>query len=111
MSVLDKRRFESMKLFLIVNSFLLDRLENPTLGLQEMYRVLRPQGRIMIITPLNFQQATHWQAYYPASRLLQHCKDIGFTIVEYQAALPLEEPLDHHGNKICWNCIALVLSK
>ena len=96
---------------LVVNSFLLDRLAEPVRGLQEMYRVLRPHGRLILATPLNFKTADHWDQLYPAHKIHTLLIDMGFAIMEWQEDLLIHEPLDAHGNRITWKCIAVVAYK
>jgi ubiquinone/menaquinone biosynthesis C-methylase UbiE len=96
---------------LIVNSLLLDRLSDPIRGLQEMYRVLRPHGRLIMATPLNFQHADHWDRLYPAYKVREVLIDFGFTITAWQEDLLIHEPLDAHGNRITWKCVALAATK
>ena len=38
----------------VFSNFLLDRMKEPLEGLKEMKRVLKPDGKVIIITPLNF---------------------------------------------------------
>lgn len=96
---------------LIVSSFLLDRLSSPSKGLEEMYRVLRPQQSLILVSPLNFKEAEHWHSYYPPTKLQSIVKNIGFDIIEWQPTLIVSEPLDIHGNVITWSCIGAVLTK
>jgi len=103
--------FEDNSQNLILNSFLLDRLEDIGGGLNEMYRVLAPEGRIILISPLNFNKAAHWQNFYPPNKLLQFLKDMNFEILDWQANLLVSEPLDIHGNSIRWKVVAAVLRK
>lgn len=96
---------------LLLNSFLLDRLDNPTKGLVEMHRVLKPEGKLILITPLNFKQSRLWKDYYPAVKIVHLLQEIGFTILDWQEELLILEPLDIHGNAVHWNCLAFVASK
>ncbi len=96
---------------LIVNSFLLDRLDNPSKGLTEMYRVLRPNGKLILVTPLNFTHSNHWKTLYPPNKIYDLLIQIGFSILDWKDKLLIEEPLDFRGNKINWKCLAFVASK
>lgn len=96
---------------LVLNSFLIDRLENPRKGLEEMYRVLNPNGKLIIVTPLNFNKAAHWKMYYPPIQLLNILKEIGFDILDWKEGIIINEPLDFHGNIICWKCLGFVAKK
>lgn len=93
---------------LVLNSFLLDRLESPLEGLQEMYRVLKPKGKLILITPLNFNKAEHWQAFYPPETLNLVLKGVGFDILDSQEDVLIREPLDARGNIIQWKCLGVL---
>lgn len=103
--------FEADSQALVCSSFLLDRVKEPERALAEMYRVLRPGGRMILVTPLNFQQAAHWAAYYPLEKLLEFIRNKGFRILNWQEDLTVEEPLDGRGNFISWKVLALVAEK
>ena len=96
---------------LILNSFLIDRLENPMKGLEEMYRVLKPNGKLIVITPLNFKKTEHWKTFYPPIRLFNILKEIGFDLLEWKENIMINEPLDFHGNAVNWKCLAFVTTK
>ena len=96
---------------LVVNSFLLDRLEEPHNGLLEMHRVLKTGAKLIVVTPLNFKQAKHWERYYPSSKISELLKEIGFTIVDWDEDILVNEPLDRHGNYLSWKCLGFVVEK
>jgi ubiquinone/menaquinone biosynthesis C-methylase UbiE len=96
---------------LLLHSFLLDRLDEPLKALQEMYRILRPGGKMIFITPLNFQKKQHWEKLYPAIKLYQLLLQTGFTILDWQEDFRIREPLDARGNEIEWKCVGVVLEK
>jgi len=103
--------FDSNSQDLVVNSFLIDRLENTRIGIEELYRVLKPDGQVIGVTPLNFNKEEHWKMYYPGTQLLNVMKEIGFEIVDWKEGIVINEPLDFHGNGVRWNCIGFVLRK
>ena len=96
---------------LIVNSFLLDRLEEPVSSLGEMYRVLTPNGRLIMVTPLNFKQSQSWDALYPVSKIHDVLADIGYKILKWKEDILINEPLDVHGNLLQWKCLGVVAVK
>ena len=103
--------FEEHSQDLVLSSFLLDRLDKPTRGLEEMYRVLKPRGRLILVTPLNFQKAEHWEKFYPSSKLSNVLNEIGFDMVDIQDDIIIEEPLDRHANRVHWKCLGIVVEK
>lgn len=96
---------------LVVNSFLIDRLENPMQGLQEMYRVLKLNGKLIVITPLNFQKAEHWKIFFPPIKIANILTKIGFEILDWQEEIMINEPLDFRGNVVQWQCLGFVVTK
>jgi ubiquinone/menaquinone biosynthesis C-methylase UbiE len=103
--------FDNHSQDLVLSSFLFDRLESPTESLSEMYRVLKPNGKLILITPLNFNKPEHWNTYFPPSKLAELLKDIGFRIIDWQEAIVIEEPLDFRGNAIRWKCVGVLAGK
>jgi ubiquinone/menaquinone biosynthesis C-methylase UbiE len=103
--------FEDRSQDLVFSSFLLDRLEEPTKALEEMHRVLKVKGTLLLISPLNFNQAKHWKDYYPPTKIQETLHTIGFQILDWQENLLLKEPLDFRGNHIQWKCLAFAARK
>jgi len=96
---------------IVLHSFLLDRLEYPQIALKEMYRVLKPRGSMIGVTPLNFNKVTHWKHFYPPIKIRQLLEKIGFNIITWDTSFVIKEPLDRHGNSIRWNCLGFVVHK
>ena len=107
----EKLPFEDNSQEIVVNSFLLDRLENPMKGLKEMYRVLKPAGKLIVISPLNFKKAEHWKMYYPSSQLSNLLREIGFKVLDWKEDIIVNEPLDVRGNLVRWKCLGFVAEK
>ncbi|MEO1262811.1 MAG: methyltransferase domain-containing protein [Bacteroidota bacterium] len=95
----------------VFNSFLLDRLDDPDRGLEEMFRVLKPEGRLLFVSPLNFSKSAHWNAFYPPIKLFHLLTQIGFQVIDWREDLIVREPLDGHGNAVMWNCLGVVADK
>jgi len=93
---------------LVFSSFLLDRLDDPILGLLEMKRVLRSEGRIVLVTPLNFNSASNWNRFYPAHKLRTELEHMGLEILESQEDIVVQVPMDARGNMITWTCVGIV---
>ena len=68
---------------LIVSRFLFDRLDSPDECLDEIYRILRPNGRLILVTPLNFDQATLWERFYPPIKIHEILLQKGFSLLEW----------------------------
>jgi len=96
---------------LVVHSFLLDRVADPAVALKENFRVLSPNGILIFVTPLNFQEAKLWTDYYPAIKIHQLMTQMGFTILDWREDLEIKEPLDARGNAVVWRTIGVVAQK
>ena len=107
----EKLPFDDDSQDIVISSFLLDRLENPIIGLKEMYRVLRSDGQLIIVSPLNFNKSEHWKLYYPSGQLSNIVEQVGFKILDWKDDIVINEPLDRHGNHVQWNCLGFVLQK
>lgn len=107
----EKLPFEANSQDLVVNSFLIDRVENPKQALQEIYRVLKSKGKLIVISPLNFQKAEHWQTYFPPIKIENILENIGFEILNWKEEIVIDEPLDFRGNSVSWKCLAFVVEK
>ena len=103
--------FGDASLDLVIHSFLLDRLEDPMVGLHEMHRVLRPVGQMVMVSPLNFLQRKHWKEFYPVEKLMLCIQKAGFRISQFKQDLMIIEPLDIHGNVVVWKCVGLVCER
>ncbi len=103
--------FDNKSQDLVVSSFLLDRLDDPLAGLKEMHRVLRPNGTIIVATPLNYTRAELWDTFYPPEKLKAAFIDIGFDITDWKTDILLHEPIDFHGNAVRWKCCCIAARK
>lgn len=99
--------FENNSLDVLFSSFLIDRLEDPLKGFQEMSRVLKTGGTLIFVSPLNFQKKQHWEMFFPLKKLQRQLQIIGFQIDLIKKDWLVFEPLDKNGNKIQWNCIGM----
>jgi len=102
--------FDSASLDVVCNSFLLDRVEEPLGVLEEMYRVLKLGGRLLTITPFNFQKEQHWKEFTPFSKFEGKMQGVGFQLVAKDNFV-VKEYLDARRNGVEWNCIAFIVEK
>lgn len=103
--------FEDASQDIIIHSFLLDRVDDLKKALMEMHRILVSGGKMIFVTPLNFQKATDWEQYSPPTKIHQLLLELNFEILEWTEDLTVFEPLDARGNAICWKCVGVVVVK
>jgi ubiquinone/menaquinone biosynthesis C-methylase UbiE len=95
----------------VVNTFLLDRLPNPARALAEWWRVLRPGGRLILLSPLNFLAPDGWRKWHPPVKLLDHLLQKGWKVEDWQDPVPVREPMDNRGNAVVWQTVAVYALK
>lgn len=94
----------------LCSSFLIDRVEVEK-TLREFKRVLKPEGKILLASPLNFQKAEDWERYGTPDKLIATAQRLDLVSVEEPRKFVIKEPLDANHNHICWNCFAFVFEK
>jgi SAM-dependent methyltransferase len=102
LSKADQLPLDDNSIDVIVNTFLLDRLDEPETAMKEWFRVLQPGGTLLIVSPLNWQNIKNWDRYPSSEKLTpilfspKHWKIIDQTEME------VHEPLDNSGNYVSW---------
>ncbi len=103
--------FPDASLDLILNTFLIDRVPNPFVAFAEWHRCLKPGGRLIAVSPLNFLNADSWRKYHPPVKILDHLMANGWTLCDWVDPLSVEEPLDVRGNVVRWQTVGMVLER
>ena len=103
--------FPDGSLDLILNTFLIDRVPDPFAAFAQWYRCLKPGGRLIVVSPLNFLDPDSWRKYHPPVKILDHLLASGWTLLDWVDPLTLEEPLDVRGNAVKWQTLGMVLER
>jgi len=103
--------FPDASLDLIVNTFLIDRLPQPLGVFTEWARVLKPGGRLITVSPLNFLKAQSWRDAHPPARIVKKLTDAGWELEGLTDPLLLDEPMDARGNAVRWKTLAFVVRR
>jgi ubiquinone/menaquinone biosynthesis C-methylase UbiE len=103
--------FENESLDVLFSSFLIDRLDDPIRAFQSFHRVLKEEGILIFVSPLNFQKKEDWASYFPNEKLTIQLQIFDFQIDELMKNWLICEPLDRNGNSIYWNCLGLKSTK
>ena len=101
--------FPAASLDVVFSTFLIDRVPDPLAAFREWRRVLKPGGRVIAITPLNFQEPQGWRNFHPPIKLLSALQAQGWSVVDWLDPLVVEEPLDVRGSSVKWSTVAMVL--
>jgi ubiquinone/menaquinone biosynthesis C-methylase UbiE len=105
----ERLPFDNQSLDLVVSSFTFDRFDEPKMALKELFRILKKDGKVLIITPLNFNSKANWDDFFPIEKLKAVVENIGFKINHFDENLVIQEALDQRGNIIHWKCMAMSL--
>lgn len=103
--------FDDASVDVLLNTFLIDRLPDPFAAFAEFWRVLKPGGCLLTVTPLNFLTAQGWRAAHPPVKILQHLQQQGWELQDWVDPLLLREPMDARGNAVEWQTVAFVVSR
>lgn len=90
--------FPPVSFDVVVATLVLCRLRDPAKGLAQMVRVLKPQGSLLLATPLNFGAAEHWERFVEPSRMRSELQMLGLRIDEWFDGLRYREVVDARGN-------------
>jgi ubiquinone/menaquinone biosynthesis C-methylase UbiE len=82
----------------VVNTYLIDRVEDPRLAVTEMARVLKPGGLFVLSDPLSFEKAAPQNIIPDASALVDVITRAGIEITEHFDQLVYREMKDARGN-------------
>ena len=103
--------FPDASLDLLWNTFLIDRLPDAFTAFDEWWRVLRPGGQLVTVSPLNFLRVEQWGRYHPPVKLLNYLLQRGWQLLDLTDPLILNEPMDRRGNQIVWHTWAVTLQR
>ena len=90
----------------LVNTFLIDRVENVRSAIEQMALVLKPGGLFVLASPLNFQTRENWK-YGQTETLVELIKSQGIEIVKSEGGIPHKEVLDARGNFKMWQTLII----
>ena len=102
--------FPDRSVDVLFNSFLIDRLPDPFGAFAEWRRVLRPGGRLVFVSPLNYLNPASWRTAFPPVRLVHHLTAAGWDLLDWTDPLEVFEPMDARGNGMHWRCVAGVFT-
>ena len=100
--------FKSESFDCVVNTYLIDRLEDPIKAIEEMIRVMKPGGLFILSDPLNFDKAEAREKVPDKEHLIEIIENCGVKIKEKFDGLVYREIMDSRGNYedwmsfICW---------
>ncbi|MGB0391577.1 MAG: class I SAM-dependent methyltransferase, partial [Salibacteraceae bacterium] len=102
----DELPFKTNLVDVVINTFLIDRVEDVRLALAEMVKVLKPGGLFILSSPLNFQTTKGWEFGNPQA-ILSLLTELGIEQLVFEDNILHEEVLDSRGNTKLWNALVI----
>lgn len=102
--------FDDGAIDMVISSFTIDRLDDPLAAVREWYRILRPGGKMILATPLNWQSVQGWRDIPDGKALIDLLADVGLHLFDHQQ-LHIREPIDARGNHVGWHTEVVVAEK
>ena len=96
--------FEKESMDLIFSHFLWDRLDSPTLFLEEVYRILKKGGVLITASPNHFDKTERWSEWHSGKKYEDGIEKELWRKIEKEG-FELIEPIDAWGNSIHWKVI------
>lgn len=96
--------FKSNSMDVLINTFLIDRVKDVRLALEQMIYCLKPGGFFLLTSPLNFQTTENWKYGQPII-LIQLLKELGIEHISFEDNITHTEVLDSRGNQKIWNTL------
>lgn len=102
--------FDDGAINVVISSFTIDRLDDPLAAVREWYRILRPGGKMILATPLNWASASGWLRIPNGQALTDLLIDLNLLIKDHQQVL-ITEPIDARGNHVGWHTEVVMAEK
>ncbi len=99
-----KLPFKSHSFDVVINTFLIDRVGDVRLVLEQIIAVLKPGGLFVLTSPLNFQKTENWK-YGNSEILIELLKEFGIEELVSEDNITHTEILDARGNSKVWNAL------
>lgn len=103
--------FRQETMDVVCSTFFIDRAADLAEAIREQTRVLRTGGRLIAVSPLNFQSRRGWEQYGDPEKLTAFFREFGLDLLGFQEELSAEEPLDARGNTIHWRAAGWIFEK
>lgn len=103
--------FHQETMDVVLSTFFIDRAANLEEAIREQVRVLRMAGRLIIVSPLNFQNRQQWEQFGDPMKLTRFFREFGLRQLDYESEILCQEPLDARGNAISWRVAGWIFEK
>ena len=95
----------------VLSTFFIDRAANLEEAIREQVRVLRTGGKLIIVSPLNFQRRAQWEKYGDPEKLTAFFLGFGLRLIKFEPEIICREQLDARGNTIVWRAVGWYFAK
>lgn len=93
---------------LVICANLIDRVDSPSAVFKEIARILSPNGRCILTSPLNWDRSHNWRLFPDKEAVLQSIQDSGLQIQKWFDGVQSKEFLDTRNNYISWNTLVVI---
>lgn len=95
----------------LINTYLIDRVSDPSIAIKEMARVLKRNGIVIFTDPLNGEKVSFWNKYPKREQMIQDFKANKFLVEEWFDGMIFRQMKDVRGNYSDWNTLVIKARK
>ncbi|NNF35643.1 MAG: class I SAM-dependent methyltransferase [Saprospiraceae bacterium] len=96
---------------LVLSLLSVDRVSDIAPFMDEIFRILQPGGKLLLVSPFNFQNREQWDSYYPVSNFLKLLNEKDWIMIDHTESLNYFVPLDRRNNRVQYRCSGIAMQK
>ena len=94
----------------VYSCFLWDRMPDIAAFVMEQKRILKEGGKMIVVSPLNYQKKSSWEEWYPVHQIVEKIEQHGFKLIT-QLDWTEKELMDKRGNGVEWSVTGMSFQK
>ena len=103
--------FREETMDVVLSTFFIDRASDLETAIREQLRVLKTGGKLIMVSPLNFQHLKQWETFGDAGKLTTFFQGFGLRVIKFEPEIACREALDGRGNVILWRAVGWFFEK